>query len=76
MHKKLTITMDEQVYEALHKVIGRGNISRFIEQLVRPHVVHPDLESAYAQMAEDRKGEEEARSWVESTFKDTTDETG
>jgi predicted CopG family antitoxin len=76
MHKKLTITVDEQVYDGLHKIIGRGNISKFIEGLVRPHVVHADLESAYAQMAEDRKGEKKAQTWVETTFKDTTNETG
>nr|NIO71365.1 addiction module antitoxin [Anaerolineae bacterium] len=38
MQKKLTITIDEQVYEGLHAVIGRGRISRFIEDLVRPYV--------------------------------------
>jgi len=36
MQKKLTITIDEQVYEGLHAVIGRRRISRFIEDLVRP----------------------------------------
>ena len=36
MQKKLTITIDEQVYEALHQVIGRRKISEFIERLIRP----------------------------------------
>ncbi len=31
MRKKLSITVDEQVYAALHQVIGRHKISRFIE---------------------------------------------
>ena len=39
MRKKFTITLDEQVYEALHRVIGGGSISQFIEDLVRPHVI-------------------------------------
>lgn len=30
---------DEKVYNGLHRVIGRGNISQFIEGLVRPHVI-------------------------------------
>ena len=39
MHKKLTLTIDEAVYEGLHKEIGPRKISQFIEDLVRPHVL-------------------------------------
>ena len=39
MQKKLTITIDEQVYDGLHRVIGPRKISQFIEGLVRPHVI-------------------------------------
>ena len=35
MKKKLTLTIDEEVYEGLHEVVGRRKISRFIEELVR-----------------------------------------
>ena len=52
MQKKLTITIDEQVYEGLHAVIGRRRISRFIEDLVRPYVIHQELEAAYMSSAE------------------------
>ncbi len=76
MQKKLTITVDEKVYEGLHKAIGPRKISKFIEQLVRPHVVHRNLESDYAQMALDRKREKEAQEWVENTFKDAAHEEG
>jgi predicted CopG family antitoxin len=75
MQKKLTITVDEDVYEALHKVIGPRKISKFIEKLVRPHVVLPNLESAYAEMARDQERENEALEWAEITFKDTIHET-
>jgi len=75
MQKKLTITVDEDVYEALHRVIGPRKISKFIEKLVRPHVVVPNLESAYAEMARDEKRENEALEWAEITFKDTIHET-
>ena len=74
MQKKLTITVDEDVYRGLHRVIGRGKISGFIEELVRPHVLRPHLESAYARMAKDRRREKEALSWGETAFKDTADE--
>ena len=75
MRKKLTITVDEKVYEGLHKRIGRRKISKFVEEMVRPHVVRPDLESAYAQMALDKKREQEAEEWAEITFKDMAHET-
>ena len=38
MQKKLTITIDEDVYAGLYRVVGRRKISKFIESLVRPHV--------------------------------------
>ena len=74
MQKKLTITVDEEVYEGLHKTIGPRKISKFVEELVRPYVVRPNLESAYAQMAKDKKREDEALDWAEATFKDITHE--
>ncbi len=76
MQKKLTITVDEDFYEGLYKKIGRRKISKFVQELVRPHVVGPDLESAYAEMAKDRRREEEASRWAETTFKDLAHEAG
>ena len=74
MQKKLTITVDEEVYEGLHKTIGSRKISKFVEELVRPHVVRPNLELAYSQMSKDKKREAEALAWAEMTFKDTARE--
>ncbi|MFH0977026.1 MAG: addiction module antitoxin [Spirochaetota bacterium] len=70
MQKKLTITIDEEVYKGLHKYIGARKISRFVQEIVRPHVVHPDYESAYSEMANDKNRENEALEWAEITFKD------
>ncbi|MCX5851304.1 MAG: addiction module antitoxin [Deltaproteobacteria bacterium] len=75
MQKKLTITIDEEVYAGLHKIIGPRKISRFVQEIVRPHVVRPNLESAYAEMAKDKSREEEAAEWAEITFKDVDHET-
>lgn len=75
MQKKLTITVDEQVYAGLHSVIGQGKISKFIESLVRPHVVKDELEDAYKEMALDEEREAEALEWAESTIGDVADET-
>jgi hypothetical protein len=70
MQKKLTIKLDLAVYDGLHKIIGRRKISKFIQELVRPHVVYPNLDSAYAEMARDMKREKEAIEWAEVTFKE------
>ena len=75
MQKKLTITIDEEIYEGLYKTVGPRKISKFVQELVRPHVVHPNLESGYAEMARDKKREKEAIEWAEFTFRDVTDET-
>ena len=69
------MTVDEEVYKGLHKNIGARKISKFIEELVRPHVLRPNLESAYAEMSRDKSREEKALEWAEVTFKDAGHET-
>ena len=75
MQKKLTITVDEHVYHGLHRVVGRRRISRFIESLVRPHVIQDELSAAYREMAMEEDREAEALEWAESTVTDIADET-
>jgi predicted CopG family antitoxin len=75
VQKKLTITVDQKVYEGLHTVIGRRRISQFVESLVRPHVIGKELDAAYAEMAQDEKREKEALEWSEATHGDSSDET-
>jgi len=70
MQKKLTLTIDEEVYEGLREVIGPRKISRFIEELVRPHVTKKDIYAAYKEMAGDEVRESEALEWAEATFGD------
>lgn len=66
MQHKLTITIDEGVYQALQKQVGRGRISGFIEDLVRPHILtQQDLEDGYRAMAADAEREAEAKEWIE-----------
>lgn len=75
MQKKLTISVDQKVYEGLHAVIGRGNISRFLERLARPYLFPEVLEAAYRDMAADELRECEAEEWAEITVQDAVDET-
>ena len=74
MQKKLTITVDEAVYDGLYRVVGPRRISQFIEELVRPHVVDADLSAAYARMAAEEAREGEAEEWAEALIPDVADE--
>jgi hypothetical protein len=74
MSKKLTITVDAEVYDGLHSVIGRRRISRFLNDLARPHVVGQDLSAGYTAMAADEAREAEAEAWSEALVGDVADE--
>ena len=74
MQKRMTITMDEAVYEGLVRVVGRRKISAFIESLARPHVVGYDLAAGYMAMAQDTQREQEALEWSEALIADGTHE--
>ena len=71
MQKKLTISIDEQVYMGLHSVIGPGKISKFIEKLVSPYVLKQNLENDYKAMAEDQEREKEALEWSEALIEES-----
>lgn len=68
MQKKLTVAINEEVYNGLRTTIGPGKISRFIEDLVRPHVLKKDMYAAYKEMADDQVRESEALEWAEGTI--------
>lgn len=75
MHKKMTITLDESVYDGLVRVIGRRKISQFLEDLARPHVLKDDLSEGYAAMAADTSREGEALKWSNALIGDGADAT-
>lgn len=70
MQKRMTITMDEAVYEGLVRVVGRRKISGFLESLARPHVVNDDLAQSYRAMGEDTQREQDALAWSEALIGD------
>jgi len=74
VRRKLTITVDEEVYEGLHRIVGRRRISHFLTELARPHVVQNDLEAGYRAMAADEEHEREAMEWIEGIVTDIADE--
>lgn len=75
MQRKLTITVDEAVYDGLYRVVGPRRISAFIEGLVRPHVVRENRSEAYARMAADEVREADAEEWSDALLPDVADET-
>ena len=74
MSKKLTITVEDEVYEGLHRVIGARRISRFLNDLARPHVTARDLVEGYRAMAADEAREREAEEWIEGLIGDVADD--
>ncbi len=74
MHKRMTITLDETVYERLYREVGRGNISQFIERLIQNHWRTQQLEAGYRAMAQDSTREEEAQAWSEALIQDSWNE--
>lgn len=76
MQKKLTITVAADVYNGLHRVIGRRRISRFLNDLARPLDVGEDLAKGYTAMATDAAREAEADAWTEALVTDVANEPG
>ena len=70
MQRKLTIDIDEHIYEGLSRIVGEQSISQFIENLVRPYVLDSDLDSAYRSMATDKDREADALEWSEALIGD------
>jgi len=74
MHKKMTITLDEAVYDGLWRTIGKRRMSQFIEDLLRPHVLSNALDEGYKAMAADQAREADATEWCNALSKDMADE--
>ena len=70
MQRRMTITMNEEVYQGLLRVVGRRKISAFLEKLARPHVLGGELAAGYQAMAEDTEREAEALAWSEALIGD------
>ena len=76
MTKKLTVSIDDRVYDGLHAIIGQGNIGKFLEDLARPFVVTESLAAAYAEMAADQARDAAADEWCEGLVGDGLDAPG
>ena len=70
MVRKLTITVDEDVYDGLRQRIGARRISRFLNDLARPYVSDAALVQGYREMAADELREREANIWIDALIED------
>ena len=70
MQKRMTITLDEAVYDGLLRVVGRGKVSQFLEALARPHVLDTAMDEGYLAMGNDLEREAEASEWVNGLIGD------
>ncbi len=70
----MTITIDEEVYRGLHRMVSPRRRSQFIEDAIRPLVSQEALEEGYRAMAANEEEEAEAREWMEGMVQDFNDE--
>ena len=75
MSKRVNIYIqDEKLWENFTHLIGRGNVSKWIENTIRPLVDNSDLAASYQQMAADTLREQQANEWISGTFGDISHE--
>ena len=68
MRKRLTLTIDQDVYERLRKASGKRNTSGFIEDLLRQHVIRPHLEASHTSIAKDEPRQTAAAAWKKAAM--------
>jgi hypothetical protein len=69
----MTITLDEDVYDGLNRLVGKGRISQFVSDILRPHVSDSALDGGYREMAADTEREDAAQEWVAALAHDGDD---
>ena len=70
MHKRMTITLEESVYQGLIRIVAPRRRSQFIENAIRPLVSEEDIEADYAALAADERQNVEAREWMNGLIGD------
>ena len=72
MARTVTISLSDEAFRDLQARVGGQDLSTFVEDLIRPHLVGDDaLDAAYREMAADEEREREAREWIEADIGET-----
>lgn len=75
MSKRVNLYIqDERVWDSFTHLVGRGNISKWIESTIKQLVDNSDLATSYKLMAQDTAREKEAQEWIEGTSGDISNE--
>ena len=75
MQKRMTIKMDEVVYERLMRVAERGKVRQLLKALARPHVTDTAMDEGYRAMGRDQFRKVEASEWIHGLISDTAQAT-
>ena len=75
IYKRITITLDEAVYDGLYRTVGKRRMGQFIEDLVRPHASVSALDPTYLAIAADDDREGDASERINALAGDSADET-
>jgi hypothetical protein len=68
MQKQMTISVEEDVYNALAPLMAKKALGAYISNLVRSQTKIPSLEEEYKAMAADTEREKEAQEWCNAYF--------
>lgn len=72
MARTVTISLSDEAFRDLQARVGGQDLSTFVEDLIRPHLVGDEaLDAAYREMAADEEREREAREWTEADLGET-----
>lgn len=76
MSKRVNLYIqDEILWENFTNLVGRGNVSKWIENMIKPLVDKSSLANSYKSMSKDKEREQEANDWVSGTFGDVGHDT-
>ncbi len=64
MRKKLTLSIDPELYDSLYRTVGQRNISSFIEDCIRPILLSHNLRQAYKDMSQEEERRRNAAEWL------------
>ena len=64
--RQLTVTVSESIYEALYRQVGKGQITKFIQNVVSANLDLTDesLEAGYRAMMADTEQDKKAEEWL------------
>ena len=74
MHRRMAVTLDDEVCEGLYRRVGKCRMSQFIEDLLRPHVLDSSMDEGCRAMDADCRRESEALEWCNALMGAQDDE--